>query len=275
MTDNYIIDQSGDHKYFTIIPNILWVKDLTALERWLYATIKKIAGDDGECFMSTPTLAEEAGISAGSISKAKQTLQDKGLIKIVRRKRSAKGHAIDHITIIDIWEQNILHFVNRSANERNRSADETEEEPLKKNPEEETVSPVSENTELDYLDLVLATEEKQQKHKAPIKHLEGIVLETLGMKKAPNYLYDKNWFEPLTDILDQADGDLDRAGQAIRTATATAKANALTITSPKSLHGLALQELADRDNGQTQAAIAKEAAAKEIMRRLAKEHGHA
>ena len=144
---NHIIDQSGDRKYFTIIPNILWVKDLTALERWLYATIKKVAGDDGECFMSTLTLAKEAGISTGSISKAKQTLQDKGLVRIVRRKRSAKGHAIDHITITDIWEENILHFLNRSGDERNRSGDErnrsgdeTEEEPLKKNKEEEAAA---------------------------------------------------------------------------------------------------------------------------------------
>jgi len=71
------------------------------------------------------------------------------------------------------------------------------------------------------------------------------------MKKAPNYRYDALWFEPLTDILDQAEGDIERAEEAIRASAAAAAADALTITSPRSLHGLALQELAARGNAQT------------------------
>ena len=139
----------------------------------------------------------------------------------------------------------------------------------------ETVAQKPKPPAKDYLDLAAITAEKQRQRKAPIKHLERIALTALGMKKAPNYRYDALWFEPLTDILDQAEGDVERAGEAIRAAATAAADDALTITSPRSLHGLALQELAERGNGRdAEAAAAKEAVARETMRKLAKEHGH-
>jgi len=141
----------GDHKYFTIIPNILFKKGLSLPDFKLYATITKIAGPRGTCYMSTGRLAQEAGISVGAVSRSKQKLKDEGLITIVRRKRSARGHAIDHIALIDIWKENILHFVKpspdpdkpspgelkSSPHEPKPSPGETEEELSNKNQEEE------------------------------------------------------------------------------------------------------------------------------------------
>lgn len=117
-----LFDESGDRKYFTIVPNIVFSKDLSLADFKLYSTIKKIAGPAGTCYMSTKRLAEEAGMSMGAVSKSKQKLKDEGLITIIRRKRSGQGHAINHVTIVDIWEENILHYMKASPGE-------TEEEP--------------------------------------------------------------------------------------------------------------------------------------------------
>lgn len=155
-----LLDKSRDRRYFTIIPNFLWVSELglTAMDFKLYATIKKVAGESGECFMSTRTLAAEAGISMGAVSASKGRLEDAGLIIIVAKRRRNGGQPVDHISIVDIWQRNMEHFVacdkrssgehsdtsvhqvnalavERSSPERKRSPGETEEEPLNKNQE--------------------------------------------------------------------------------------------------------------------------------------------
>ena len=156
------INKSNDRKYFTIIPNILWTEDLglSAHDLILYATIKKVAGDAGQCFMSTRRLAQEARMSVGQVSKSKQKLVSADLIEIITKRRNAKGWPIDHITVTDIWKRNIEHFQNCSQSEHpgqtvhpmnptvhrvntseancsphepNCSPGELEEEPLKKN----------------------------------------------------------------------------------------------------------------------------------------------
>ena len=148
-------DNSADRKYFTILPNILWADELqlSAHDLILYATIKKVAGENGTCFMSTRRLAHEAKISTGQVSKSKRKLANAGLIEIITKRRHTKGWPIDHITVNDIWGHNIEHFQNRSHSEqtpqsvhpvntstancspgeRNCSPGELEEEPFKKN----------------------------------------------------------------------------------------------------------------------------------------------
>ena len=127
----------------------------------------------------------------------------------------------------------------------------------------------------DYLDLVLATKARQDKHKLPITYLSETVADLLGLSKVPNHKFDELWESPLSDLLDQADGDIERVEAALRAAVLEGRDGGITMTTPNSLHGLALQKLADRDNGQDEAAAAKEASAKATMRKLAKEHGHA
>lgn len=172
-------DKSGDRKYFTIIPNLLWpdirriskepglaITDhidelgvaLGIYDKWLYTTIKKICGPDGgECFLSTRSLAKMAGMSAGKVSSGKVKLAKAGLIDVIAKKRSASGQPIDHITILDVMPRNIeiekaraesVHLVNPSSDEHKDSPHEhrgspgeTEEEPMKKNQEEEITDP--------------------------------------------------------------------------------------------------------------------------------------
>ena len=155
----------------------------------------------------------------------------------------------------------------------------TKEEPVLKEEPKAIVSKSrkskTEPSNPDYLDLALATKAKQDKHKLPITHLSEVVADLLGLSKVPNHRFAELWESPLSDLLDQADGDIERVEAALRAAVLEGRDNGITLTTPNSLHGLALQELADRDNGQeAQAKIAKEAAAQATMLRLAKEHGH-
>jgi DNA-binding transcriptional MocR family regulator len=154
------LDKSRDRKYFTILPNIIFKLDLTVQDIALYTTIKKVAGEEGECFMTTRRLAQEARISAGQVSKSKKRLADRGLIEIVTRPRTPNGKPVDHITITDIWVRNTQAFQNnrspgehtpppppsdRSPGEQHRSPGELEEDHINKNHEEKKKTAEEEN----------------------------------------------------------------------------------------------------------------------------------
>lgn len=172
------IDKTADRKYFTIIPNVIWTMNLSSIAFRLYTTIKKIAGENGLCFMGTRRLAREAGISAGSVSTAKHELERAGLITIVRRKRSTSGQPIDHVQVSDIWPQNMAHFAKCSADEPRCSAgehgcsgDETEEE----HEEEQGRSDVDESLKQSFDALALFGVDTTVAHKLatqrPIQHI--------------------------------------------------------------------------------------------------------
>lgn len=128
----------------------------------------------------------------------------------------------------------------------------TKEEPvLKEEPKPFSKKQEPSPSSPDYLDLCLKTKQAQDKLQHPLTVLAETTAHLLGLAKVPNYRYKERWEDPLADILDQAEGDIERAEEAIRASAAAAEADALTITSPRSLHGLALQELAARGNGQT------------------------
>jgi len=96
----------------------------------------------------------------------------------------------------------------------------------------------------DYFDLVFATKAAQDKFKYPIEHLSEIVAELFGMAKVPTYRYDQLWADPIADLLDQADSDIERAEAALRSAFQEGSDGGMTMTTPNSLHGMALKALA-------------------------------
>lgn len=102
-----IKDRSRDRKYFTMIPNMLWTMGLSVYDLWLYATLKKICGEDGECYYSSRQLSNISGVSVGMISRCKESLVRTGLIAIEDRP-SPDGPARDEITICDVWKRNQL-----------------------------------------------------------------------------------------------------------------------------------------------------------------------
>jgi len=75
--------------------------------------IRRIAGDDGVCWRSTRSLAEMAGISVGSVSKAKRglsrrffLLNSKPLIEIRKKPNRHGGKPLHIITVTNIWAEN-------------------------------------------------------------------------------------------------------------------------------------------------------------------------
>lgn len=128
--DEYKI-KDEKRKWFTMIPNIVDEMELTPHEFRLYIHLRRVAGENGECWQSTRTLAEACRMSAGAVSNSKQRLIDHGLIDVYE-KTSDKGQ-YHLITIIDVWEQNFERFASRSPDERPRSPGETKNNPSKNN----------------------------------------------------------------------------------------------------------------------------------------------
>jgi hypothetical protein len=64
-----ISDDSGDKKYFTIIPNYI-LNHSTLWDREVYIQMKRITGEDGTCWTSRNTLAKQCGMSPRRLDKS-------------------------------------------------------------------------------------------------------------------------------------------------------------------------------------------------------------
>ena len=111
----YQVRDEGDlHRYRTEIPNIVFRLGLTPYELTLYAHLKQAAGDNGQCWKSTRTLARETGMSAGAICKAKDglaasrsELSSKSLIVVRDESGSHGGRPRHSISLSDLWPENM------------------------------------------------------------------------------------------------------------------------------------------------------------------------
>ena len=111
----YQVQDEGDlHRYRTEIPNIIFRLGLTPFELTLYAHLKQTAGDGGQCWKSTGTLARETGMSAGTISKAKDgllsprlELSGKSLIAVREEPGTRGGRPRHYISLTDVWPENM------------------------------------------------------------------------------------------------------------------------------------------------------------------------
>lgn len=100
------------HKWFTMIPNIILEMGLSAHALALYLALKRSAGDGGgACFRSTDTLAQDAGMSPATVSRTKKELADSGLIIISERKRPQGGRPLHVIEVVPIWAANERYFL--------------------------------------------------------------------------------------------------------------------------------------------------------------------
>lgn len=165
-----IVDHGDPRKYYAAIPNLVMKLGLNPYELALYVHMKKAAGDDGVCFKSRATLAKESGMSAGMVTKARQTLAmprkelgNKPLIHVKEETNKEGGKPRCIITITDIWPINMQQFTTsphdvevnhkvttcQSTSPHDAQGHHTtsqghtaatknnpEEEPVKKNPEE-------------------------------------------------------------------------------------------------------------------------------------------
>ena len=145
MDNNYITTQETPRSHFTMIPNIVDDSGLDPYSFRLYAHLRRVAGETGECWQSTETLAEACKMSTGKVSECKGILEGAGLIVI--RECSGAGGRYHNIVIVDIWAENAARYASvHSANangesvhtvKAERSLSETKKNPLKKNSHQE------------------------------------------------------------------------------------------------------------------------------------------
>lgn len=137
----YKIQDAGDlRKYYTQVPNMIDDAGLSLIAFRLYVHLKRVAGENGECYQSTSTLATACNMSAGAISKAKAELIKAELIEIeVMKDKEKQYHSI---TIKDVWAKNLTTYTDSlsrgehslSLSEQPRSPGETKNNPIKNDP---------------------------------------------------------------------------------------------------------------------------------------------
>ncbi|NLG97113.1 MAG: winged helix-turn-helix transcriptional regulator [Chloroflexi bacterium] len=124
MSDEYqVFDGSGDRRYFTQIPNIVFDYPFSPYAFRVYAHIKKVAGEDGMCWQSTRTIADYCNISAPSVTRAIRELEKAGVIQVKRYPYRPGENARTEIWITDIWQENMNYF-SLGQDERSAQRDE-------------------------------------------------------------------------------------------------------------------------------------------------------
>lgn len=103
-----IENETNDHRYFTIIPNYI-LNHSTAYDRDLYAQMKRIAGDNGVCYMSQAKMAKQCGVSINRLKKSLKYLVENEWIKIAGEKIiETKGgnQKVLVYKMVDLWNKN-------------------------------------------------------------------------------------------------------------------------------------------------------------------------
>jgi hypothetical protein len=113
----YHLPFQPNRKYFTAIPNmILDHPELDIYDQMLYIHIKRIAGDNGQCWASICYLAGKMKVSKYRIQKSLQKLLNLGLIKHAGTKKGKRGRPKNVYEIVDIWELNVNYYDNHKNN---------------------------------------------------------------------------------------------------------------------------------------------------------------
>jgi hypothetical protein len=108
----HVHDDSGDRKYFTMIPNYI-ANHSTANDQALYLQMKKHAGEDGECFVSEKTLQEKLGIGRYALQTSFKYLLSHNWIKYIGLKdvNTAGGvQKVKSYKMVDIWKLNVNEY---------------------------------------------------------------------------------------------------------------------------------------------------------------------
>jgi hypothetical protein len=104
-----IIDESGDHKYFTIIPNYI-LNHSTHWDREVYIQMKKIAGERGTCFAGIKKLMKITGFSKERLNNSiKYLLEHKWITFLGLKEVQTSGgkQFTNEYKINDLWKMNI------------------------------------------------------------------------------------------------------------------------------------------------------------------------
>lgn len=194
-----IKDDSGDRKYFTIIPNYI-LNHSTHWDREVYIQMKRIAGEQGTCWMSQKNLAKQCGMSVNRVKQSISYLVEHEWVKKIGTKPvHTKGgeQAVNEYVVIDLWETNNTFYKNKGVspddipshkgvspksskgyheNRKGVSPESYKEEPIKEEPIKEDIADKSAGNKVSF---------KPQDKELAILLLEKIVSNTPTLKK-PN-----------------------------------------------------------------------------------------
>jgi hypothetical protein len=108
MKNIHIENDSGDRKYFTIIPNYI-LNHSTLWDREVYIQMKRITGEDGTCWTSRNTLAKQCGISLDRLKKSiKYLVEHKWIVFLGKKSVITKGgvQEVNEYRVADLWDTN-------------------------------------------------------------------------------------------------------------------------------------------------------------------------
>lgn len=113
---NQSVRNGGDpRKYYATIPHMA-DDDLDPYQYRLYGHYIRVCGqDDGECWESVKTTAKICKMSAGMVTKTRNSLEEMGFIQV---ERDETDNGTCHITIVDRWSENMERYSKRSCGER-------------------------------------------------------------------------------------------------------------------------------------------------------------
>lgn len=107
-----VLDESNDRMYFTMLPNYI-LNHSTAVDQALYMQMKKVAGEDGVCFLSERTLMLKLGVGKKALKKSIDYLLKREWIKVdgyVVANTKGGPQQVTAYTINDIWRLNVEHY---------------------------------------------------------------------------------------------------------------------------------------------------------------------
>ena len=130
MNEKYF-DESGDKKYFTIIPNYI-ANHSTANDQSLYFQMKRIAGDEGLCEAGYRYFISKMGVGYKAFKKSRNYLLKKKWISYMGKKKimtSGGEQMVDCYKVNDIWKINNNFY--KGDTESNHLNGGAERKPLK------------------------------------------------------------------------------------------------------------------------------------------------
>lgn len=139
---NKVQDKSNDRAYFILTPRIVLDLADDPYQVMAWNVVKDIAGEKGECYLSTEDLAILAKMSVGKFSQCRQALLEKGLLEGEVRRDPGYPQPVWHLRVPDLWARNIRHVeANPMLRERIAKARSESLHEVKPSPGEEGPSP--------------------------------------------------------------------------------------------------------------------------------------
>lgn len=105
--EHRITNESNDHKYFIITPRIIHAYARNPHDLALWHTVKDVAGESGECYLSTSDLATLCDMSSGQVSKSRAYWLKTGFLKGSLRRDPGYPQPVWHLSVPDVWGRNV------------------------------------------------------------------------------------------------------------------------------------------------------------------------